>query len=128
MSERIHELPVLPLRNLVLFPGVVMPVDVGRSSSLRLVDEVVGRGAGARLVVTTQREAQTDEPDPADLHPIGVEAEVLKVVRLADTRVTVVLRGLERVRFVEFTKRAPYLVARIERVADDTSQTVEIEG
>jgi len=123
-----NELPVLPLRNLVLFPGVVLPVDVGRPSSLRLVDDVVGRGATARLVVTTQRDALRDEPGPEDLHSIGVEAEVLKVVKLADTRVTVVLRGLERVRFVEFTRRVPYLAARIERVIDTVASPVEVDG
>src|SRR5262245_54408992 len=73
MSESFVELPVLPLRNLVLFPGVVLPVDVGRPSSLKLVDDVVGRGASARLVVTTQRDAQRDDPGPTDLHPVGVE-------------------------------------------------------
>src|SRR5688572_28246785 len=128
MSEPMNELPVLPLRNLVLFPGVVLPVDVGRPSSLRLVDDVVGRGATARLVVTTQRDALRDEPGPEDLHSIGVEAEVLKVVKLADTRVTVVLRGLERVRFLEFTRRVPYLAARIERVVDTVSNPVEVDG
>jgi ATP-dependent Lon protease len=128
MPERILELPVLPLRNLVLFPGVVLPVDVGRPSSLRLVDEVVGRGATARLVVTTQRDPQRDDPGPDDLHPIGVEAEVLKVIKLADTRVTVVLRGLDRVRFVEFGARTPYLTARFERVPDLVASPVEVEG
>jgi ATP-dependent Lon protease len=128
MSEPMNELPVLPLRNLVLFPGVVLPVDVGRPSSLRLVDDVVGRGQAARLVVTTQRDAMRDEPGPEDLHAIGVEAEVLKVVKLADTRVTVVLRGVERVRFVEFTRRTPYLAAKIERVADLVRDPVEVDG
>ncbi len=123
-----HELPVLPLRNLVLFPGVVMPIDVGRASSLRLVDDVVGRGAGARLVVTTQREAQVDEPKPEELHPVGVEAEVLKVVKLADTRVTVVLRGVERVRILEYSKRTPYLTARVMPIADIVGSPVEVEG
>jgi ATP-dependent Lon protease len=127
-AKVVHELPVLPLRNLVLFPGVVMPVDVGRASSLRLVDDVVGRGAGARLVVTTQREAQVDEPRPEDLHSIGVEAEVLKVVKLADTRVTVVLRGVERVKFVEFVKRTPYLVALVQEAPDTVDNSVEVEG
>ena len=130
MSEPnvVHELPVLPLRNLVLFPGVVMPVDVGRASSLRLVDDVVGRGASARLVVTTQREAQVDEPRPEDLHTIGVEAEVLKVVKLADTRVTVVLRGVERVKLVEFVKRTPYLSAQVQPIPDTIDNSVEVEG
>ncbi len=128
MSERIHELPVLPLRNLVLFPGVVLPVDVGRPSSLRLVDDVVGRGANSRLIVTTQRDPQRDDPGPEDLHPMGVEAEVLKVIKLADTRVTVVLRGLERARFVQFVSRTPYLIARFEHMPDLVPSPVEVEG
>ena len=53
-----RELPVLPLRNLVLFPGAIFPIDVGRSQSIRLVHEVAHRGAGSRLVVTTQRDPQ----------------------------------------------------------------------
>jgi ATP-dependent Lon protease len=122
------ELPVLPLRNLVLFPGVVLPVDVGRPGSLRLVEEVIGRGAASRLVVTTQRDPQKEDPGPEDLHTIGLEVEVLKVVKLSETRVTVVLRGLERVKIVEFVKRLPYLIARFEPVPDLIPQPVEVEG
>ncbi len=124
----LNELPVLPLRNLVLFPGMVLPVDVGRPGSLRLVDEVIGRGAASRLVVTTQRDPQKEDPGPEDLHTIGLEVEVLKVVKLADTRVTVVLRGLERVKILEYTKRLPYLVARTETVPDIIPQAIEVEG
>jgi ATP-dependent Lon protease len=122
------ELPVLPLRNLVLFPGVVLPVDVGRPGSLRLVEEVVGKGAQARLVVTTQRDPQKEDPGPEDLHTIGLEVEVLKVVKLSETRVTVVLRGLERVRLTDFSRRIPYLVARVEAVPDLVPQPIEVEG
>src|SRR5262245_43959931 len=82
-------LPVLPLRNLVLFPGVVLPVDVGRPGSLRLVEEVM-KHHPAHLAIATQRDPQNEEPGPDDLHPIGVEAEMLKVVRLSESRVTAV--------------------------------------
>src|SRR5262245_36170105 len=121
-------LPVLPLRNLVLFPGVVMPVDVGRPSSLRLVDDMVGRGAQARIVVSTQKDPQKEDPGPEDLQPIGLEVEILKVIKLADTRITVVLRGLQRVRLVEVTTRLPYLHALIEPLADQIHDPVEVEG
>src|SRR5687768_7309579 len=123
-----HELPVLPLRNLVLFPGVIFPIDVGRASSIRLVNEVAQKGGGARLVVTTQIDATREEPGPDDLHPRGVEAEVLKIVKIADQRLTVVLRGVERVRFLEWTQRYPYLVARVEPIAAVTTSAVEIDG
>src|SRR5512135_538603 len=123
----VQTLPVLPLRNLVLFPGVVLPVDVGRAGSLKLVDDVVKRQP-SRVMIATQKDPQVEEPAPEDLHPIGVEAEVLKVVKLADTRVTVVLRGVERVRFLAFERRVPYLIARFERTPDQTAGAVEVEG
>ncbi|MGZ3429932.1 MAG: LON peptidase substrate-binding domain-containing protein, partial [Polyangia bacterium] len=105
-------LPVLPLRNLVLFPGVVLPVDVGRPGSLKLVDDVVKRQP-SRVMIATQKDPQIEDPSPEDLHTIGVEAEVLKVVKLSDTRVTVVIRGLERRRLGVFSQVAPYLMADV---------------
>src|SRR4051812_39062097 len=80
-------LPVLALRNLVLFPGVVLPVDVGRPGSLKLVEEVMRRSP-SHLAIATQRDPQNEEPGPDDLYPTGVEAEILKVVKLSETRVT----------------------------------------
>jgi ATP-dependent Lon protease len=123
-----NELPVLPLRNLVLFPGVVMPVDVGRFGSLRLIDDVAARGLGARLAVVTQRSAEVNEPGPEDVHPVAVEAELLKVVKVSDNRVTVVLRGVGRVRFTTFVGHSPYLVARVERLEDRVDSAVEVDG
>src|SRR5439155_9734401 len=97
----VQTLPVLPLRNLVLFPGVVLPVDVGRAGSLKLVEDVVKRQP-SRMMIATQKDPQVEEPSPGDLHEIGVEAEVLKVVKLSESRVTVVIRGLERRRLGTF--------------------------
>ncbi|MBI4509034.1 MAG: LON peptidase substrate-binding domain-containing protein, partial [Deltaproteobacteria bacterium] len=128
MKTERSESPVLPLRNLVLFPGVVLPIDVGRAGSLRLVEDVLRKGALPHLVVTTQKDPQVEDPAPEDLHPVGVDAEVLKVVKLSDTRVTVVLRGMERMRFVEFTKQRPYLMARVERIPDFLANPIEAEG
>ena len=128
MASSETEHPVLPLRNLVLFPGVVLPVDVGRPGSLRLVDDVVAQGDRARLVVATQRDPSREEPRPEDLYPMGVEAEVIKVVKLAEMRITLVLRGLHRVRLVEVTQRTPYLRARTEPVPDLVADPVEVEG
>ncbi len=120
-------LPVLTLRNLVLFPGVVIPVDVGRSGSLRLVEEVARRQP-PHLAIATQRDPQVEEPGPNDLHPIGVEAEILKVVKLSESRVTVVVRGLARRRFVRFTETTPYLVAIAEPVVEQIGDSTVIEG
>jgi ATP-dependent Lon protease len=123
----VQTLPVLPLRNLVLFPGVVLPVDVGRSGSLRLVEDVIKRQP-ARVMIATQRDPQIEEPAPDDLHPIGVEAEVLKVVKLSDTRVTVVIRGLERRRLGVFSQVQPYLMADVHPVEELDANSAEADG
>ena len=123
----VQTLPVLPLRNLVLFPGVVLPVDVGRAGSLKLVDDVVKRQP-SRVMIATQKDPQVEEPSPEDLHTIGVEAEVLKVVKLSDTRVTVVIRGLERRRLGVFSQIAPYLMADVHPVNESGAQSPEADG
>jgi ATP-dependent Lon protease len=117
----------LPLRNLVLFPGVVLPVDVGRAGSLKLVDDVVKRQP-SRVMIATQKDPQIEEPSPEDLHTIGVEAEVLKVVKLSDTRVTVVIRGLERRRLGVFSQVAPYLMADVHAVEEIDGSSAEADG
>src|SRR5215831_6945765 len=120
-------LAVLPLRNLVLFPGVVLPVDVGRPGSLTLVEDVVRRQP-ARVMIATQKNPQTEEPRPEDLYPIGVEAEVLKVVKLSDSRVTVVIRGLERRRLGAFSHVVPYLAADVHPVEELNAESPEADG
>ncbi|HEX2572406.1 MAG TPA: endopeptidase La [Polyangia bacterium] len=120
-------LPVLTLRNLVLFPGIVLPVDVGRPGSLQLIESAAHQ-TPAQLVIATQRDPQVEEPGPTDLYEIGVVAEILKVVRLSESRSTVVLRGLHRCRFNEFTRTSPYLVAEVSQVEEAIPDAVEVEG
>jgi ATP-dependent Lon protease len=126
-KSAVQTLPVLPLRNLVLFPGVVLPVDVGRAGSLKLVEDVVRRQP-ARVMIATQRDPQIEEPAPDDLHTIGVEAEVLKVVKLSDSRVTVVIRGLERRRLGVFSQVQPYLMADVHPVEEVNATSPEADG
>jgi ATP-dependent Lon protease len=123
----VQTLPVLPLRNLVLFPGVVLPVDVGRPGSLKLVEDVVKRQP-SRVMIATQKDPQVEEPSPEDLHTIGVEAEVLKVVKLSDTRVTVVIRGLERRRLGVFSQVTPYLMADVHPIEETGASSPEADG
>src|SRR5690349_19772119 len=123
----VQTLPVLPLRNLVLFPGVVLPVDVGRSGSLRLVEDVVKRQP-ARVLIATQRDPQVEDPRPEHLYAMGVEAEVLKAVKLSDSRITVVVRGLERRRVGVYSQLQPYLIAEAEPVAEVSAHTADADA
>ncbi len=109
-------LPVLPLRNTVLFPGVVLPITVGREKSLRLIKDVY---SGARLLGTiAQKDYTIDEPAPADLYPIGTVAEILKILEMPDGSTSVIIQGKRRYNIREFISEDPYLKARIEPLVD----------
>ena len=116
----------MSLRNLVLFPGAVMPVEIGRASSLRLIEALGGKGA--RVLVGTQKDADIEEPAGADLYTICVEGEVVRIVKAAENRVTAVLRGMERRRVVGFTQEKPYLVATYEPLVEIRKDPIEIDG
>ena len=119
-------LPLLSLRNLVLFPGAVMPVEIGRPSSLRLIDALGGKGA--HVLVGTQKDADIEEPAGADLYTICVEGEIVRIVKAAENRVTAVLRGLERRRVVGFVQERPYLTASFESLNEIRKDPIEIDG
>lgn len=105
-------LPVLPLRNMVLFPGVVLPVAVGRSSSLKLVKEAYK--SNAYIAVVCQKLSDTENPGFDDLHLIGSVAKVIRVLEMPDQTTTVILQGMKRLELKSITETRPYLKGLIE--------------
>ncbi len=126
IPETPKTLPLLSLRNLVLFPGAVMPVEIGRLSSLKLIESLPGKGA--HLLVGTQKDADVEEPAGADLYGICVEGEVVRIVKAAENRVTAVLRGIERRRITGFVQEKPFLVATYEPLQEIRKDPIEIDG
>jgi ATP-dependent Lon protease len=124
--EAPKSLPLLSLRNLVLFPGAVMPVEIGRLSSLRLIESLPGKGV--HLLVGTQKDADVEEPAGSDLYGICVEGEVVRIVKAAENRVTAVLRGIERRRVTGFVQEKPFLVAAYEPLIEIRKDPIEIDG
>src|SRR5215475_14115792 len=108
-------LPVLPVRDTVLFPHAVLPLTVGRESSVQLINSL---GDDKTIVVVAQREARVDAPQPIDLYTVGTLAVVHKVVKMPNQSLFVFAEGLERVRLVEFAQLAPYMKARVDPVAE----------
>ncbi len=106
-------LPVLPLRNMMLFPGVVAPVSVGRESSRKLVQQAVK--SGSLIAVTTQLDSTVETPTAKDLYPIGVVAKVMRVIELPDGVLTVILQSYSRFRLGEVTRMKPYMRAHVEK-------------
>jgi ATP-dependent Lon protease len=110
------ELPVLPLRDTVLYPNSFMPLAVARESSVRLIDEAVS--SGSLIAVFTQREAGEDEPLQDDLYPIGTASHIHKMFKLPDGSLRIIVQGLVRVQLTEVVTVRPYLRARVEEAVE----------
>jgi ATP-dependent Lon protease len=101
-------LPVLPVRDTVLFPHAVLPLTVGRESSVQLINSL---GEDKTIIVVAQREARVDTPQPSDLYTVGTSAVVHKVVKMPNQSLFVFAEGLERVHLAEFTQLTPFMRA-----------------
>src|SRR5207244_11510942 len=109
------ELPVLPIRNAVLFPGAVAPFDVGREKSVALVEDVDNLTAPI-IAIFAQRDPSTDDPGKEDLHQVGCAARVLKALKHSSGNYSLILQSLTRIKLEDVTQGAPYLKAKIERL------------
>ena len=109
-------LPILPLRNTVLFPGVVIPITVGRDKSLRLVQEVYKKNK--ILGAVAQRDSSIDDPELDDLFEIGTVAHILKILEMPDGTTSVILQGRKRFKINDLFTDKPYHVARISSLED----------
>ncbi|HTT19789.1 MAG TPA: endopeptidase La [Candidatus Sulfotelmatobacter sp.] len=103
-----RSLPVLPVRDTVLFPHAVLPLTVGRESSVQLINSL---GEDKTIIVVAQREARVDAPQPSDLYTVGTSAVVHKVVKMPNQSLFVFAEGLERVKVGEFTQLTPFMSA-----------------
>jgi ATP-dependent Lon protease len=121
------ELPVLPIRNAVLFPGAVAPFDVGREKSVALVEDVDNL-PGPVIAIFAQRDPATDDPGFDDLYPVGCAARVLKALKHSSGNYSLILQGLVRIRLESVTQSAPYLKAKIRKLEEPGAEDVEAEA
>ena len=105
-------LPILPLRNIVLFPGTVVPLTIGRASSRRLLEESLPQSKVVGLF--TQRDPDQDDPSAADLHQVGVAALVLKLIRQTENNVLIVVQAMRRIKIRRVQQTQPFIRAEIE--------------
>src|SRR5438552_14506307 len=121
------ELPVLPIRNAVLFPGAVAPFDVGREKSVALVEDVDNLTAPV-IAIFAQRDPSTDDPGKDDLHNVGCAAHVLKALKHSSGNYSLILQGLTRIKLDQVTQTAPFLRAKVTRVETPATEDVEAEA
>jgi ATP-dependent Lon protease len=120
------ELPVLPLRNVVVFPGTVVPLTIGREKARRLIDAVL---AGDRLVaIFTQRREETEDPGINDIYRVGTVAQVLKLLRMPDGSNSLLVHGVLRVGLEQFVATEPYWRAVVNRHDDRSERSIELDA
>jgi ATP-dependent Lon protease len=119
-------LPVLPLRDSVVFPLTAVPLAVGQPRSVRLVDDVM-RG-NRLLALVAQRDPKAEPAAPADLYRVGTLGMIHQLVRGSDGSVRLMVQGMERIRLLDWVGTEPYLIARVEATRDQTDQATEVDA
>jgi ATP-dependent Lon protease len=109
-------LAILPLRNMVLFPGVVIPITAGRDKSIKLINDA--NAAGKIIGVVAQKNEQDEDPTTEDIHKVGTVARILRVLKMPDGNVTVILQGKKRFEIDAVVSETPYITAKIKEVPE----------
>lgn len=110
-------LPILPLRNTVLFPGVVIPITAGRDASIKLINEA--NNGSKTIGVVSQKDEEVENPTANDINKVGVVARILRVLKMPDGNTTVIIQGKKRFQITEVVTEQPYMNATITEVPDD---------
>jgi len=123
----IRELPLVALRETVIFPEMIVPLQVGREKSVAALNAAVTSGGPIALV--TQRQAEREEiTDPSELYSVGTLGKIAQVVQLQDGTVRAIVQGQSRLRVLGFVQTSPYILARIEELADESPTGVEVQA
>ncbi len=123
-----RSLPLLPIRDAVVFPSMILPLFVGRDVSIHAVEAAV---EGDRLLaLVTQKDSEVEEPTPEDLYSIGTVGMILRLMRLPDGRIKVLVQGLSKIRVINYLRTEPHIDVEIEEIPDETQEewSVEVEA
>ena len=118
--------PVLPLRDIVVFPHMIVPLFVGREKSIHALEEVMR--ADKQILLATQQNPSEDDPTPATIYPVGTLATVLQLLKLPDGTVKVLVEGVGRAEIVAFTENEAHYEAVVRKMSDDLGEAVEAEA
>jgi ATP-dependent Lon protease len=120
------ELPLLPLKDTVVYPMTVYPLVIGKEKSIKLINEVT---VGDKILgLTAQRKVDIEVSTIADIYPVGTMARILQMVKVPDGTLRVLVQGIERISIAEFMQTDPYIKARVGALPDKTEKTVELEA
>ncbi len=119
------ELPVLPVRDIVVFPYMILPLFVGRDMSIKAIDNALS--TNKMIMLLTQKDLRVETPTPDDLYSIGVVGLIMRTLKLPDGRIKVLVQGLSKARAVEFPQKEPFYTATIEKIVEEAPAEVTIE-
>jgi ATP-dependent Lon protease len=121
-------LPVLPLRDIVIFPFMIVPLYVSRDRSIRAVDQALAENR--MILLAAQKKQDEDDPGPEDIYPVGTAALIMRMLKLPDGRIRVLVQGLSRARITAFDDGLPHLQAHVETVveSDPSKSSLEVEA
>jgi ATP-dependent Lon protease len=118
--------PLIPLRDIIIFPYMVVPLFVGREKSIKALEQAMGNDKN--ILLAAQKQAKTDEPKPEDIYEVGTLGSILQLLRLPDGTVKVLVEGKRRARIKEFVSADDLFLVSVEEIEDVTEETVETEA
>ena len=119
------ELPILAIRNTVIFPVLAFPINVGREKSLLAVDEALEKDK--LLAILAQKEAKNEDPDTGDLYQVGTVVKILKSVKMPGNKLSVIIQGLARIKVKNWNHTDPFLRAEVEVFEEATEHPEELK-
>ena len=126
LEEVPEKLPILPLRNNVLFPGVVIPITLGRDKSIKLIQDAY---KGNKIIgVVSQKDSSIEEPTYKDLYEIGSVAQIVKMLKMPDGTSTIIIQGKKRLKLEEEISNEPYLIAKIKEFDEKRLKNISKES
>ena len=122
----LKELPLLPLRDLIIFPHMMMPLFVGREKSINALEDAMSKQTD--IVLAAQKDAKTNNPEPKDIYTVGTLGTIIQLLRLPDGTVKVLVEGKKRVRIKDFKANEAFFIAQIEEIPEDAESAVETQA
>ena len=126
-QSRVRELPLVALRETVIFPEMIVPLQVGRDKSVQALNKAVADSSPIALV--TQRQADVEDiNDPSELYTVGTLAKIAQVVQLQDGTVRAIVQGQQRIRLLDFVSSEPFILARVETAEEKPASGLEVQA
>ena len=119
-----QQMPLLPLRDIVVFPNMVVPLFVGRDKSIQALNEAMKNDK--KIILVSQKNSEIDDPETDDIFSYGCESTILQLLKLPDGTVKVLAEGINRVKVLNITNNKNYITCSVEKIEEDTNTKIDL--